>query len=125
MMTHFLWLAIGYLLAGYTASWLRDKLENRWGLARAVFSTAFDSVLILCIAVLIATGWLMAIRESQFKPHVVTTSINGRVLSSVTVTNPEYLTWEVKPLFTTNGLEYRQFPTTNYYWQVWSIFKTK
>src|ERR1039458_17785 len=98
MMTHFLWLAIGYLLAGYTASWLRDKLENRWGLARAVFSTAFDSVLILCIAVLIATGWLMAIRESQFQPHVVTTSINGRVLSSVTVTRSEEHTSELQSL---------------------------
>src|ERR1017187_9574319 len=98
MMTHFLWLVIGYLLAGYTASWLRDKLENRWGLARAVLSTAFDSVLILCIAVLIATGWRMAILESQFNPQGVTTSINGRVLSAVTVTNPEDLTWEVKPI---------------------------
>jgi hypothetical protein len=82
-----------------------------------------DWIVILLLAGLIAGAWLVAVRDSQRCPHRVTTSINGRVISSMMVTNPAHIEWQTKQVFTTNGLEYRQVPVTNYYWQVWSIFK--
>jgi len=82
-----------------------------------------DWIIMLLLAGLIAGAWLVAVRDSQLCPHRVTTSINGRVISSMMVTNPAYMDWETKEIITTNGLEYRQVPVTNYYWQVWSLFK--
>jgi hypothetical protein len=80
-------------------------------------------IIILFLASLIAGAWLVAVRDSQLRPHRVTTSINGRVISSMMATNPAYVEWQTKEIVTTNGLEYRQVAVTNFYWHVWSMFK--
>jgi hypothetical protein len=116
-------LDLGLILAGYFAM---DWLVAKWNIEherRSWLARVPDVMIILCILALMVGGWLCAIKESQLRPHVVTTSINGHVLSSVTLTNPEYTTFVTRDKWTTNGLGYELVPVTNYFWTVWSIFK--
>jgi len=120
-MNFYLWFAL-LLLGLYLA--LNGVFEKVLaGSPPTRFDRCADVGLILVIVVLIGGGWFLAIGESQLQPHVITTSINGHVLSTFTATNPAYLTWETRPYLSTNGWEYRSYPVTNYYWQVWSIFR--
>lgn len=84
-----------------------------------VFLILFAFLLLLLIVV----TWLKAIRDSQFRPHRITTSINGQILTDHMVTNPAYVTFEYQTRPGPNGLEIIAKPVTNYYWHQWEIFK--
>lgn len=74
---------------------------------------------VLCICLLV---WLQAVKDSQLRPHLVTTTLGNKVLTSQMVTNPAYITYSTAMRLGTNGVEYYQKPQTNYYWTVWPMF---
>lgn len=100
------------VLFGWLLS-LRVELHR----AEKVLVVAFG----VAVTLLILAVWLWAVRASQLAPHKITNSINGHVLSCYLVTNPAYVTWE------TGGVPGSPFGeahrVTNYYWNVWPIFK--
>jgi hypothetical protein len=67
--------------------------------------------------------FLHEVRAGQFKPRHLVTTINGKVISDVVLTNPVYVTWETASRVTTNGIEYYHHPVTNLLWHQWAIFK--
>ena len=117
MYHHLYWTVAGLLFAGLGFAWLRDH----W--ARIETRNFADYLLAFCYLALIALVWLLAIREAQFAPHRITSTLNGHVLSSFMATNNEFIWFTVRPVWTTNGVEYRSFAVTNKYWHVWSIFR--
>ena len=108
-------------LAFFGGLYLCDRLHRRW--LGGPQHPGWRSLWIVIILLLIAGGWFAAIRECQLRPHVVTTTLGNKVLTSCVVTNPAYVTFETKMRLGSNGVEYYQAPKTNYYWTVWSIFK--
>jgi len=81
------------------------------------------SVLIFSVLVLLLACWLTAIHDYQFKPHHVTSSINGRVISDFWTTNPAYVTFRHSWVASANGLELVNTPETNFWWHQWRIFR--
>ena len=67
--------------------------------------------------------WLAAIRQAQLKPHLITRSINGTVVSQFWVTNPAWVDWKYSYGVSSTGLVLHATPVTNYYWSVWPIFR--
>ena len=123
-MTSYLICALG-LLGFYLAFALTvEKLNARLELPdRNWIDRVSGAAMILIVVLVIGGGWRLAIGESQLKPHVITTSINGHLLSTFTATNPAYVTWESKWVWTNGEQVLVNIPQTNYYWQVWSIFR--
>ena len=121
MLQHLFWIAVGSFLAFLYSHWSEGReLSPSHKKLLACVGLVF---LALAVLIVMTWAWLSAIRESQLRPHLVTTSINGHILTSQMVTNPAYVEWWTKPVITTNGIEYRQFAKTNYYWHVWKMFQ--
>jgi hypothetical protein len=104
----------------FVVDWIYEKY-----CFRQVDIASVSHAIIYGIALIAFVGfaWLWAIHDAQFKPHVITRSINGHVIGTFTATNPEYVSWQASAVLTTNGVEYHTVPTTNYYWHVWSCFR--
>jgi hypothetical protein len=78
------------------------------------------SALLVCTAAM----WLRSIRQAQYSPHVITQSINGRVVRQFTVTNPGFISmsdWHLE--MTEDGPRFRAVVHTNYYWHQWGWLK--
>jgi|GEM_PF-7056309 len=127
--TYALWallLLVGILLFNWILRWFHRQWDVQPMDRNQVEQVAvrfLDAIVCLFILLLVGGAWLAAIHDAQFSPHVITQSINGKVLSSVTVTNPAYVTWQTRSRITANGMVYFQEPKTNYYWTVWPCFK--
>jgi hypothetical protein len=113
-----------FYLALFFAFWcFLGFLSRRWEIERNWSDVVSDWVVMLCALLIVIGVWLAAIHDSQFRPHRITQSINGHVLSQFWATNPAHIEWQTRQVVGTNGLEYRQFPVTNYWWSQWSLFK--
>ena len=82
------------------------------------------AVIFFCLSFICAV-WLSAIKKAQFAPHVITQSINGKLINQFTTTNPAYVSFTEDMALETNGLGLKRVAVTNYYWCQWSIFKSK
>ena len=78
---------------------------------------------VLFIFLILVTSVLWAAYESQHSPHLVTRSINGKVISSFTTTNSDWVETYTHAIPTVHGLEFQPYYVTNHYWTVWSIWK--
>ena len=116
-----------WLLFNIFACWFMFQLLDQLNGGFDFRFTRADRVslwtLALMVAVVLTYAWLLAFREYQHKPHRIVTSINGQVLGSFTTTNPAYVTYEHRWEVTSNGLELRNLPVTNYYWHIWKWLK--
>jgi len=77
---------------------------------------------LLCL-ILIAAVWLWDIRSSQFAPHKITQSVNGKVLNQFWVTNNTYVKYSIERVFTNGQFSYFSVPHTNEYWHIWRCFQ--
>jgi hypothetical protein len=93
----------------------------------SIFMTLFfkfnSAIIILCVLVIIALYWLYAVRDSQLAPHRITETLDGKIVGDFWATNPIHFTYETKLVLTTNGLQFKDVPVTNYYWHIWPIFQ--
>lgn len=78
----------------------------------------------ISVLIFLACVWLWYARRVQLSPHHIVSSVNGQVLSDFWTTNPVYLKYYAHAFYSTNGgVEYRMSPQTNYYWNVWRVFR--
>jgi len=80
------------------------------------------TLLEIALCLLAAFVFLNEVRKNQLKPHRLVIKCNGTIWTDVMITNPAYVTFDVKQRISTNGFEYYQVAKTNYYWSVWPIF---
>ena len=86
-------------------------------------SKTFTFFVVALLLISIVSVVVVTQRNSQLAPRAIIHSINGTVVSSNWVTDPEYTEQQVVAYLTTAGTQYRTVTTTNYYWHVWKIFQ--
>lgn len=93
----------------------------RWrGVSEFWFLRIVDFLLLFFM---LGAMWFAFEINQQFAPHKITKTLNGRIVSEFFTTNPAYVEFETVEFPSTNGLEFRQVPHTNYYWHVWKMFQ--
>lgn len=86
---------------------------------RRPFFSTFDFAAVFVCLLIVAHE----VRKAQFTPRHLVTTLNGRVMSDLVLTNPEYVTWHAEPYLTSNGFAYRQVPSTNLLWTQWNFWR--
>ena len=107
-----------FLLAGILGA---ITLERKW---RAEPSLPMKAFWIMTVLLLVALLWLTALRESQLRPHRITRTINGQVLSSYVTTNPVEVVTESWPVLGMDGTYHAETRyKTNQLWTIWPLFR--